>query len=268
MSQAVATRHDGKVLEITLDRPKVNAIDVATSRVIGETFCRFRDDPDLRVAIITAAGDRIFSAGWDLKAVSRGDESLDTWRDTDYGPGGFGGLSELWDLNKPVIAAVNGLAIGGGFELALASDLIIAAEHAEFSLPELRLGMVPDAGPIQRLPRRLPYNIALEMIYLGRRMSAKEAAHYGVVNKVVPGVELMQTVRDWARRIAEVPSSALQGVKEILREIEDQSIRRAFETIRGRGDGLPFYAASLESDDTREGLAAFIAGRKSTFERQ
>ena len=99
-------------------------------------------------------------------------------------------------------------------------------------------------------------------------MSAKEAAHYGVVNKVVPGVELMQTVRDWARRIAEVPSSALQGVKEILREIEDQSIRRAFETIRGRGDGLPFYAASLKSDDTREGLAAFIAERKSTFERE
>ena len=263
MTSGITTHRDGAVLEITLNRPKVNAIDAATSRVIGETFCRFRDDPSLKVAIITAAGERIFSAGWDLKALERGEETLDTWRDIDYGPGGFGGLSELWDLNKPVIAAINGHAIGGGFELALASDLIISAEHAEFALPELPLGMVPDAGPIQRLPRRLPYNIALEMIYLGRRMSAQEAAQHGLVNKVVPGVELMTTARDWAKRLAAIPSATLQAVKEILRELESRSIQQGFETIRTAP--LPMYAASLACGESEEGVSAFFERRNPEF---
>ena len=133
--------HDG-ILEIVLDRPKANAIDAATSRRMGEVFVRFRDDPALRVAIITGAGDKIFSAGWDLKAAATGALS----EDSDYGPGGFAGLTELFDLDKPVIAAVNGLAIGGGFELAMACDLIVAAEHAAFALPETQIGVAADAG--------------------------------------------------------------------------------------------------------------------------
>ncbi len=166
----------GRVLEITLDRPKVNAIDQAVSRKLGEAFVLLRDDPELRVGIMTGGGERIFSAGWDLKALDQGDTQLDAWWEgEDAALGGFAGLTEMWDLKKPVIAALNGLAIGGGLEIALACDLIIAAEHVELALPELPLGIVPDAGAIQRLPRRIPYNIAMEMLLLGRAEFAGRA---------------------------------------------------------------------------------------------
>ena len=127
MGDVIRTRRDGGVLEVTLDRPKANAIDLATSRVMGETFKAFRDDPEARVAIVTGAGDRFFSAGWDLKAAAEGDAV-----DGDYGVGGFGGIQELPGLNKPLIAAVNGVAVGGGFELALSCDLILASATARF----------------------------------------------------------------------------------------------------------------------------------------
>ena len=154
MAEEVRVARRGAVIEITLDRPKVNAIDHATSRLLGAAFAELRDDPELRVGILTAAGERIFSAGWDLKALERGDQQLDNWSEAEAEvPGGFAGITEMWDLNKPVIAALNGLAIGGGFELALACDLVIAAEHVEFALPELPLGLVPDAGAIQRLAK-------------------------------------------------------------------------------------------------------------------
>jgi len=147
----VQARTDGPVLVITLDRPKANAIDVRTSQALYAAFDRLRRDPGLRVAILTGAGERFFSAGWDLKAATEGEAIA-----ADHGPGGFAGLTELFDLGKPVIAAVNGLALGGGFELALAADLVVAAEHAEFALTEVRLGLVPDAGGLLRLPSRLP----------------------------------------------------------------------------------------------------------------
>ncbi len=204
-NQDIIAIENGPIYEITINRPKVNAIDTPTSRKMGEAFVHFRDNPDLRVCIVTAAGDRIFSAGWDLKALDGGDINLDNWwEDEDASLGGFAGITEIWDLNKPVIAALNGLTIGGGFEIALACDLIIAAEHVEFALPELPLGIIPDAGAMQRLPRRLPYNIALEMLYLGRRMSASEAAGYGLVNKVVPAGQLMDSAREWAEQLAKV----------------------------------------------------------------
>ena len=254
----------GRVLEITLDRPKVNAIDHVVSRKMSEAFLMLRDDPELRVGIVTAAGERIFSAGWDLKAVDRGDTQLDEWwTENEDLPGGFAGLTELWDLNKPVIAAVNGLAIGGGFELAMACDLIIAAEHAEFALPELPLGIIPDAGAIQRLPRRIPYNIALEMLLLGRRMPAPEAAHHGLVNTVVPGSELMSKARTWADQLAESAPLALQTVKEVLRAIEGDTIEQAFQSMR-TGD-LPIYRQMLKSDDAKEGVRAFVEKRKPVF---
>jgi len=264
MPQHVEVSRAGHVLEVTLNKPKVNAIDHAMSRELGEAFALLRDDPELRVGILTAAGEKIFSAGWDLKALDSGETKLDNWwEDGDYGDGGFAGLTENWTLNKPVIAALNGLVIGGGFELAMGCDLLIAAEHVEFGLPEMPLGMVPDAGAIQRLPRRLPYNIAMEMFLLGRRMTAQEAAHYGLVNKVVPYGELMAAARDWAAQLAEAAPLALQTVKEVLRAIECVPLRGAFDTMR-TGD-LPVYRAMLKSEDAQEGVRAFVEKRKPVF---
>ena len=145
----VKIRKEGGVFEVTLDRPKANAIDLATSRIMGEAFAEFRDDAEQRVAVITGAGDKFFCPGWDLKAAADGDEV-----DGDYGVGGFGGLQELRDLNKPVIAAVNGICCGGGLELALSADIILAADHASFALPEIRSGTVADAASV-KLPKRI-----------------------------------------------------------------------------------------------------------------
>jgi len=255
---------DATVMTITINRPKANAIDLPTSRKLGEAFVYFRDNPDLKVAIITGAGEKIFCAGWDLKALDSGDTPLENWWEAeDPELGGFAGITEMWNLNKPVIAALNGLTIGGGFEIALACDLIIAAEHVQFSLPELPLGLIPDAGAVQRLPRRLPYNIALEMLYLGRRMTAEEAAHYGLVNKIVPPTDLMPAARAWAEQLSEVAPLALQAVKEVLRAIECEPTEKAFHKMRY--DDLPTYKAMLSSDDAGEGVKAFVEKRDAKF---
>ena len=260
--QVKVTRENG-VLVVVLDRPKANAIDLVTSQKIGEAMVMLRDDPELSVGIVTGGGEKIFSAGWDLKAVNAGEMQTDNWWDDDYGPGGFAGLTEMWDLNKPVIAALNGIVIGGGFELALACDLMIAAEHVEFVLPELPLGLIPDAGAIQRLARRLPYNKAMEMYLLGQRMSAQEAASYGLVNKVVPADELMDTAMAWAQQLTKVAPLALQSVKELLRAIEGDTIQEAFQTVRTAD--LPIYRQLLKSDDAEEGVRAFVEKRDADF---
>ena len=138
----------GSILEIVLDRPKANTIDAATSRELSEIFSAFNSDSTHRVAIFTGAGERFFSAGWDLNAAAEGEAF-----DSDYGVGGFGGFPELPSRNKPIIAAINGMAVGGGFEIAMAADFIVAADHAQFFLPETRVGVLPDAGAV-RLPRQ------------------------------------------------------------------------------------------------------------------
>lgn len=253
-SQLQVTSAEG-VLEVVLDRPKANAIDAETSRELGRMFVEFRDDPGLRVAILTGAGDRIFSAGWDLKAAAEGSLS----EDSDYGPGGFAGLTELFDLDKPVIAAVNGLAIGGGFELAIACDLVVAADHAAFALPETKLGVAADAGGLQRLPRQLPYRIALELLLLGRRMPAAEALHHGLINAVVPADQVMATARAWARTIAEGAPLSVRAVKEVVREAETMSVAEAFRAVRERR--FPTHAAMLRSEDHVEGPRAFAEKR-------
>jgi crotonobetainyl-CoA hydratase len=262
MSEPIRVERRGHVLEITLDRPKVNAIDIVTSRLLGAAFITLRDDPELRVGLVTAAGDRIFSAGWDLKAAASNEE-VGKWWELDYGPGRFAGLTELWDLNKPVIAAINGHALGGGLELAIACDLLIAADHAEFAMPELPLGILPDSGGIQRIPRRLPYNIAAELLLLGRRMSAQEAKHYGMLNAVVPKDRLMETARDWADRIAGGAPLTIQALKEALKAIEGKSIREGFDVIRS--GSLPTYERALLSDDAKEGVRAFSERRPAVF---
>ena len=263
MSAHVSVVRNGRILEVTIDKPPANAIDISVSQALGEAMITLRDDPELSVGIITGAGEKIFSAGWDLKALDAGEMSTDNWWEDDYGPGGFAGLTELWDLNKPVIAALNGITIGGGFEIALACDLIIAAEHVELVLPELPLGLVPDAGAVQRLARRLPYNKAMEMLLIGERMPAQVAASYGLVNAVVPTGEAMACARKWAQKLSDVAPLALNSIKEILRAIEGDTIQQAFQTMRTAD--LPNYRQLLASEDAQEGVSAFLEKRDANF---
>jgi len=238
------------ILVITLDRPKANAIDVPTSQDLGKAFISFRDDPSLRVAIITGAGERFFSAGWDLKAAAEGEAV-----DSDFGPGGFAGLTELWDLNKPVIAAVNGLAVGGGLELAIAADLIIAAEGVEFFVPEATLGIIPDSGGVLRLPRLLPKAIAMDMLMTGRRMEVNEAMKYGLVNKVCSIKTLQQEAIEWALEIAQSAPLSLSAIKSVIRDTEGMDLVAAYDFMRS--GNIADYDSMLKSEDAKEGAIAF-----------
>ncbi|MEL6376600.1 MAG: enoyl-CoA hydratase-related protein, partial [Pseudomonadota bacterium] len=210
----VKTQKRGHVIEVTLDRPKANAIDLETSRVMGEVFRDFRDDPNLRVAIITGAGEKFFCPGWDLKAAADGDEV-----DGDYGVGGFGGLQEMRSMNKPVIAAINGICCGGGLEWALSADIILAADHAQFALPEIRSGTVADAASV-KLPKRIPYHVAMEMLLTGRWIDAEEAARWGMINQIHPAADLMNKAREMADLLASGPPLVYAAIKEIVREAE------------------------------------------------
>lgn len=254
---AVRTRAEGGVLEVVLDRPKANAIDAVTSRVMGEVFAGFRDDDDLRVAIITGAGERFFCAGWDLKAVAEGEDA-----GADFGVGGFGGMQELPDLNKPVIAAVNGIACGGGLELALSADLIIAAEHARFALPEINAGTIADAATI-KLPKRMPWHIAMELLFTGRWMEAAEAHRWGLVNEVVAGERVMERAWELARLLAEGPPLVFAAIKECLRMTETVSTQEAFRLLYDRVP--PTIKVLYDSEDAVEGARAFSEKRKPVW---
>ena len=259
----VRVEKNGAVTTVIHSRAEArNAMDPTSAEELVAAFEEFDRDPDASVAVFWGEGGA-FCAGWDLKAVESGEMSVDNWWEDDYGPGGFAGLTELWNLNKPVIAALNGYTLGGGVEIALSCDLIVAAENVEFGLPELPLGIVPDAGAIQRLPRRLPYNKAMEMLLLGERMGADEAASYGLVNAVVPQDQLMDTARAWADKLAGVAPLALQSIQELLRASEGDTIQHAFQTMRTAD--LPNYRALLKSDDAQEGISAFVEKRQAGF---
>lgn len=249
----IKTHRDGAILQVTLDRPKANAIDLATSRVMGEVFRDFRDDPDLRVAILTGGGEKFFCPGWDLKAAAEGDAV-----DGDYGVGGFGGLQELRDMNKPVIAAVNGIACGGGLELALSADMILAADHATFALPEIRSGTVADAASV-KLPKRIPYHIAMELLLTGRWFDAEEAHRWGLVNEIVPADQLMDRAWDLARLLASGPPLVYAAIKEIVREAEDSKFQDIMNRITKRQ--LRTVDALYGSEDNLEGARAFAEKR-------
>jgi crotonobetainyl-CoA hydratase len=253
LSKVIKARRDGAVLEVTLDRPKANAIDLATSREMGSTFAAFRDDPDLRVAIMRTAGEQFFSAGWDLKAAASGDAV-----DGDYGVGGFGGLQELRDLNKPVIACVNGMAVGGGFELALSCDLIYASAHSSFALPEIRAGTLADAATV-KLPKRIPYHVAMDLLFTGRWMDAAEAQRWGLVNEVLPAEKLEDRVWEIARLLAAGPPLVFAAIKEVAREAESMGFQEAMNWITKR----KFRTVDMlyGSEDNQEGFKAFAEKR-------
>ncbi|MBB3569583.1 carnitinyl-CoA dehydratase [Rhizobium sp. BK491] len=253
MQDPIRTRSKDGILEVIIDRPKANAIDLATSREMGLIFRDFRDNRDLRVAIVTGAGEKFFSAGWDLKAAADGDAV-----DGDYGVGGFGGMQELRDLNKPIICAVNGICCGGGLEIALSTDLIIAAAHATFALPEIRSGTVADAASI-KLPKRIPYHIAMDMLLTGRWLNVEEAHRWGFVNEIVTADRLMDRAWELARLLASGPPLVYAAIKEIVREAEGSTFQTAMNKITKR----QFVTVDLlySSEDQLEGARAFAEKR-------
>ena len=252
--ESVRTEVADGVLVVTLDRPTANAIDVPTSRALYDAFALLESDPALRVGVVTGAGDKFFSAGWDLKAASAGEAV-----DADHGPGGFGGLTEYVDRTKPVIAAVNGLALGGGLELALAADLMVVADHAELALPEVRVGLVADSGGLLRLPQRLPDAVARELLLTGRWMTATEAGRWGLANRVVPGAKLMDTALELAAAIRAGAPLAVAAVQEILAATAGLDVPDGFARLRS-GE-LPAYTRMLGSEDAVEGPQAFAEKR-------
>ena len=253
----IKTKTIGKILKIIIDRPKANAIDLKTSRLMGEIFKSFRDDNKLRVAILTAAGEKFFCPGWDLKAASEGDAV-----DGDYGVGGFGGLQELPNMNKPVIAAVNGICCGGGLEIALSCDIILAAETATFALPEINSGTVADAASI-KLPKRIPYHIAMEMLMTGRWINAEEAAKWGLINHIINQKNLMQYALKMARNIAAGPPLVMSAIKEVVREAEAAKFQDTLNKITKRQ--LSTVDNLYGSEDILEGQKAFVEKRKPNW---
>ena len=250
----IKTSERNHILEVKLDRPKANAIDLKTSRILGEVFTRFRDDSNLRVAIITGEGEKFFCPGWDLKAAADGDAV-----DGDYGVGGFGGLQELRGLNKPVIAAVNGICCGGGLEWALSADIILAAEHATFALPEIRSGTVADAASI-KLPKRIPYHIAMDMLLTGRWLDAEEAAKWGLINYIHPAQKLMDEAYKLGELLASGPPLVYAAIKEVVREAEDMKFQEALNKITK--SQFESVERLYRSEDQIEGTRAFAEKRE------
>lgn len=260
MTSSVKVTKKGPIIEVMLDRPKANAVDLVTSREMGEVFEDFRDDPDLRVAIVTGAGEKFFCPGWDLKAAAGGDEV-----DGDYGVGGFGGMQELPNLNKPIICAVNGICCGGGLEIALSTDIIIAAEHATFALPEIHSGTVADAASI-KLPKRIPYHIAMEMLLTGRWLDAEEANRWGFVNEIVPPDKLNSRAWEIAELLASGPPLVMAAIKEVVRDAENSKFQDSLNRITSRE--LPTVDTLYGSEDMHEGFRAFTEKRDPVWKNR
>ena len=253
----IKTRREGGIIEITLDRPKANAIDLATSRIMGETFRGFRDDPDLRVAILRAEGEKFFCPGWDLKAAAGGDAV-----DGDYGVGGFGGIQELPHLNKPIICAVNGICCGGGLELAISCDLLLASETATFALPEIRSGTIADAAAL-KLPKRIPYHVAMDLLLTGRWFDAEEAFRWGLIKEICKPEELLAKAWELARLLEAGPPLVFSAIKEVVREAESLNFQDALNRITKRQ--FKTVDVLYGSDDNLEGARAFTEKREPVW---
>jgi crotonobetainyl-CoA hydratase len=260
---------NGPVMEVAMNRPPVNAINLSLSREMYAAFSELNDNQDLRVCILSSAGNskNIFSAGWDLNAFAAG-EGTDGENGFDLGPGGLGGLPEFFGLYKPVVVALAGGAIGGGFELALGGDIIVCSEDAYFWLPEMQRGFLPDGGAIQKLHHRIPWSVAVDLILTGRKMYADEAKRWGMVRDVVPAGQLMDHARGIAKTIADGPPLVAAALKEYMRKYGHASVEESHAAVRrawvGRSD-MPNYERMIRSDDFKEGSVAFAEKRDPTF---
>jgi len=257
MSEAPFTLNNrGPILEITLSKGKANVISAADSRELNEMWEAFRDNPEQRFAILTGKGEKFFCAGWDLKNVAESGEASDS----DYGSGGFGGLNYPRNFNKPVICVVNGIACGGGFEVMLGCDIIVAEEHATFALPEIKVGVLPDSGVV-KLRRRIPYHVAVELMMTGRWMDAEEAKHWGLVNHIVPKGQGLDKAREIAEALADGPPLLYPAIKQVLRMTEMVPENEAF-TVH---DACSAVEAVNRSDDLKEGAKAFAEKRNPVW---
>jgi enoyl-CoA hydratase/carnithine racemase len=251
MPEFCKTERDGRVLLVTIDRPEVmNALHPPANGELAGVFDDFAANPELWVAIITGEGDRAFSAGNDLKFQAAGQRG-------EQPSTGFGGLTSRFDLNKPVIAAVNGVAMGGGFEIALACDLIIASDRAVFALPEPRVGLAALAGGLHRLPRTIPLKQAMGMILTGRRVSAEEGKELGFVTEVVPHDELLKSARAWAEQILECSPLSIRASKQtVLNGLDRPDLQEAMQNRH-----YSAIAEMMKSEDFIEGPKAFAEKR-------
>jgi enoyl-CoA hydratase/carnithine racemase len=230
-----------------------NSINPPTSEELWDAFSTFRDDPEAWVVILTGAGDKAFSAGNDLKYQAM--HASEPGAMEIKNPGGFGGITRNFTCNKPMIAAVNGFALGGGLELALKCDIIIAADHATFGLPEPTVGLMAAAGGVHRLPRMIPMKIAMGMMFTARPISAQEAYRIGLVNEVVPLKDLMATAERWANDILRCSPLSIQTSKEVALKGLDMSLEEALNTE------FPAIYKLFTSEDAVEGPLAFAQKR-------
>jgi crotonobetainyl-CoA hydratase/dehydration protein DpgD len=250
------------VARITLDRPAVlNAMDLRMHEELAAIWDDVEADDDVRVAVLTGAGDRAFTVGQDLKERARLDrEGVPRSTFGSRGQPGWPRLTERFDLSKPVIARVNGYALGGGFELALACDLIIASEQAVFALPEAGLGLVPGAGGAFRLARQLPLKTAMGYLLTGRRLGAQEALRLGLVNQVVPADQLDDCVAEWTADLLRSAPLAVRAIKEAVLRSVDMPLEEAFSAE------FEWEKRRRHSEDAIEGPRAFAEGREPRWQ--
>src|ERR1700760_2002454 len=248
---------EGRVRIVTLNRPEVlNALHADANDELAGVWDEFAARDDLWVGIITGTGDRAFSAGNDLKVQAAG-------RRRPNGPNGFAGITQRFNLDKPIIAAVNGWAMGGGFETALACDIIVAAENALFALPEPRVGLIAGGGGVHRLPRMIPRKKAMGMILTGRRVSAHEGFEFGFVTEVVPQGQALEAAKRWAAQILECSPKAVRASKQATyRGLHEASLEKAMRTV------YPAQQENLESQDYVEGPKAFAEKRKPNWQNK
>lgn len=257
MGEYSKTEIEGRLLIVTINRPEVyNALHPMANQELSDIFDGFHDNPELWVAIITGAGDKAFSAGNDLKYHA--EYRKKTGRTPAHPRRRMGGLASRFDLDKPVIAAVNGVAMGGGFEIALACDIIVASDRATFALPEPRVGLAAGSGGMQRLSRMIPLKKAMGMLLTGRHVSAQEGSDLGFVTEVVPHAELMKAARRWASDILACSPMSVRATKQVvMRSLDTPALETAMHNL-----DYPAFVAMTGSEDTVEGPRAFAEKRK------